>query len=727
MPHLGKTIAIAVLIILIAGALGSEPVRSRVLTAAAAPAGGNFESWTLPLTFVENKGQVDAEFDYFTLYGDGNFFFGPGQFVCQLFSAGGDPGDPPGRVANVAVRFLGSNPQVRVKGLEESPGKVHALKGRDPEGWVIGARTYRKLVYEGLYPDTDLVVEEAGGKIKTEFRIGPGGRADRIRMRYEGADRVRVNGEGELEIETAAGVLKDGVPLSFERTGDGERPVASRYVIASDGTVGYRVDRTAEDAELVVDPLVYSSFLGGADSEGAQAVAVDRNGYAYVTGCTWSHAFPTKPGSYDRTFNGGTADAFVAKVSKTGRSLVYSTLLGGKEGDTGEELAVDSAGKVTVAGSTKSPDFPTTPYAYDRSHNGGHDFFIVRLNAAGSGLLFATLLGGKNDEYCGSLVLDASGNACLNGWTYSVNFPTTPGAYHRTFGGGFTDAVAVKLNATGRALVFSTFLGGNDVDYGEAGAVDAAGNVYIAGTTNSLKGFPTTPGAFDRHLDGYVDAFVTKLNSAGTKLMFSTFFGGSRGENGEAMCLDADGNVLLAGSTRSPDLPTTPNAYDKTFSGGASPPDDVFVAKLAASGKTLLYGTYLGKTSLDWASGIQADDSGNAYVAGHTASPNFPVTSDAVDRTFNGVMDVFLAVLDTVGNRKLRYSTYLGGSGLEHLWGMARDKKGGIYLCGDTASANFPVTSLAFDRGYNGGNNDCFITKLSLPAFDAKPGRGRRR
>ena len=314
---------------------------------------------------------------------------------------------------------------------------------------------------------------------------------------------------------------------------------------------------------------------------------MDGSGRAYVTGITTS-GFPTTRGAFQRTPGGGW-DSFVSKLNANGTALVYSTYLAGSSGDYGAALAVDASGQAYVSTVTESSNFPITPGAFQTTLRGYDDFAVSKLNAAGSALLYSTYLGGSGDELAPggiSIAVDASGNAYVTGFTASSDFPATPGAFQTAPGGGYWDAFVSKLNAAGSALLYSTYLGGSAADYGHGIALDAAGNAYITGWTFSLD-FPTTPDAFQSTFGGggYYDAFVSKLNAAGSVLLYSTYLGGSKGDllddpiqRGNAIAIDASGNAYVVGYTSFSDFPTTPGALQTTYSGGYS---DAFVSKFS--------------------------------------------------------------------------------------------------------------------------------------------------
>ncbi|MDX6621775.1 MAG: hypothetical protein QOK36_4161 [Gaiellales bacterium] len=390
--------------------------------------------------------------------------------------------------------------------------------------------------------------------------------------------------------------------------------------------------------------LVYSTFVGGSNMEFGNGIAIDGGGNAYVTGTTKSSNFPTTGNAFDRSINippncprCGTdvTDGFVVKLNAAGSALSYSTYLGGTDIDSPRGIAVDGAGSAYVVGETPSGDFPTTAGAFRRTSAGQYDMFVTKLNPTGSALAYSTYLGGTQVDDGEAISVDAGGNAYAQGFTSSSDFPTTPGAFDTTANGGF-DTTLTKLNPAGSALVYSTYLGGQGFDTGNDLTVDGGGNAYIAGNTSSTD-FPTTPGAFDTTPDGS-DAFVTKVNAAGSALVYSTVIGGSSGDSANGIILDSGGNAWLAASTSSTDFPVTPDAADSSFNGGAA---DAIIAEVDASGSALPYATFLGGSQSENATDIGRDSAGALYVTGITYSMDFPATTGAFDTIFNGDPSIF--------------------------------------------------------------------------------------
>jgi hypothetical protein len=414
---------------------------------------------------------------------------------------------------------------------------------------------------------------------------------------------------------------------------------------------------------------IYSTFLGGSDLDAGYAIAIDFNGAAYVTGMTQSWNFPTTSGAFQRTC-GGTcyySDAFVTKINATGSALAYSTFLGGEWWDMAQAITTDSTGAAYVTGHTGSGDFPVTPGAFQTTCAGCGDAFVTKLNVMGSQLSYSTFLGGSMIEEGTGIALNDSGAAYVIGYTTSLNFPVTPGAFQPSCGEQYCnngDAFVSKLNAAGNGLIYSTYLGGLSGECPTSArecqiAVDGTGIAHIVGTTASPD-FPTTPGAFQAVLRGSSDVFVTKVNTNGTALVYSTFLGGNDSDSAHDIALDVSGSVYLTGVARSFDFPVTPGAFDPTC--GCLPfyYGDAFVAKLNLDGngqQDLLYSSYLGGSDAEDGLGIAIykSHSTELYITGATGSPDFPVTEGAFQTIPTDEGSAFVTKMDTSPSRQLYY------------------------------------------------------------------------
>ena len=458
--------------------------------------------------------------------------------------------------------------------------------------------------------------------------------------------------------------------------------------------------------------LVYSTFLGGSAGERANSMAVDSAGNAYVTGTTSSTDFPIV-NAYNDTY-GQFHDCFVFKLNATGNGLLYATFIGGSNEDRGQSIAVDAQGNAYVTGYTESPDFPTVN-PIDSSQEGG-DAFVLKLSSNGDSLVYSTLLGGSDKDYPRALALSSTNNVYVTGGTSSTDFPAVS-AYDDSFNGGDDyfggDCFVAKLEDDGSALLFSTYVGGGLIDHGRSIRVDSTGSAYIVGYTNSTD-FPTQSAYDPTYNGGAYDAFVFKISSDGSTLSYSTFVGGSDSEMAYSLAIDSSNNVYVTGVTASTDFPTV-NAYCDTINESG----DCFVFKLDASGSSLQYSTFVGGSDYEYGWSIAVDSAGNAFVSGGTVSIDFP-TVNAYDSTYNdGSRDCILFKLSPNGN-SLLYSSYIGGSEGDYGYSIALDGNDGAYICGQTASNDFPVTN-AYDSTYSGGTFDSFVLKLSFGEESTTP------
>jgi Beta-propeller repeat len=679
----------------------------------------------LPVSFLENRGQTDPEVRFHAQGPDHAFFLTRDRLVMSLGEDGGD-------WLVIALRFLGADPDVEPQGLERTGGRTNVLRGDDPAGWRTGLPAFSRIVYPELWPGIDMVFHGTGGQLKYEFHLRPGADPADIRLGYDGADGLLVDPSGELQIATALGELRDSAPVSYQEIGGARVHVESRYVVGQGAEYGFALGDYHPDRELVIDPaLQYSTFLGGSSMDRAEDMVVDSSGNVVVVGVTQSTTFPTTTGAVRRTFGGGIMDAFVAKLTPDGTGLVYATYLGGtptptRRGNTdnveiARSVAVDGNGNAYVTGQTDSGNFPTTSGAFQRTLKVGEqqatDGFVTKLGPTGS-LVYSTFLGGSAGRDDGrEIAVDANGNAYVAGSTFSSDFPTTSGGFDRSHAGG-EDVFLTKLNASGSALAYSTLLGGTDNELSHGLAVDGAGNAYVSGATRSTN-FPSTPAAFQRTHSGggfadLFEAFVTKVDPAGASLVYSTFLGGSRVDHGGELAVDPGGNVHVLVATLSPTFPTTPGAFDTTFTGSS----ESAVVKLNAAGSGLLYSTFLGGGR---AAAIALDGDGAAWLAG-TAGVGAPTTDGQPNAGGN---DAWIGRLDPTGSG-LTFAAYLGGTGNDNASAIDLGPDGGVHVAGTTMSADFPTTAGAFDRTWAGDPSifwgDAFVSGLTADPGTEDPG-----
>jgi len=600
----------------------------------------------------------------------------------------------------VRLRLVGADPKAKVIGVDELPGKSNYFIGNSPKKWRTNVPTYAKVKYQNLYPGVDLIYYGNQRQLEYDFVVAPGADPNRIGLQFHGAGKPRIDDKGDLVLGADGDEVRLQKPQVYQDASRTRKAVEGRYWMAAANTISFRVGDYDRSKPLVIDPvLVYSTYLGGEEEDVGLGIAVDSAGNAYVTGYTEGD-FPTMNSL--QPYESVDDCAFVAKIDPSGSALVYSTYLGGSQGNPAYGIAVDSAGNAYVTGSTTSSNFPTMN-PLQTYLEGNSNAFVTKINPSGSALVYSTYLGGSEEDVGMGIAVDGAGNAYVTGTTLSTNFPTA-NPLQDNFGGGYSDTFVAKLNPAGSALVYSTYLGGSGDDSASGIAVDSAGNAYVTGSTTSSN-FPTMNPLQPTYGGGNGDVFVAKINPSGSALVYSTYLGGSGGERGSGIAVDSAGNAHVTGSTTSSNFPTM-NPLQPTYGGGNG---DVFVAKINPSGSALVYSTYLGGSEEDVGEGIAVDSAGNAYVTGYTNSSNFP-TMNALQPFAPSGAPAFIAQLNSTGSA-LGYSTYLGGSQEDLGMGIAVDSAGNAYVTGIAESTNFPTVN-ALQPTY-GGNYDSFVAKIS--------------
>lgn len=736
----------------------------------------------LPLAFEANEGQTDPQVKYMARGNGYTLFLTSGDAVLSLASASSSaqsrpkemmqrrlPGysretkrlirrsrtqsrPSPSSMATLRMHVVGGKSNAEIVGSDRLSAKANYIIGNDPSKWHRGVPRYARVSYHDVYPGIDLTYHGQHNQLEFDFVVAPGSTPDPINLSFSGTSRITTDAAGNLALSSSAGDLTLNKPVAYQERNGVRQRVDARFVLKPNRQVGFELGTYDRTRELVIDPsLAFASYLGGASEDVGFGIALDASGDSFITGHSNSADFP---GFSSVTGHSGGFSAFVSELDNTG-ALVYTTFVGGSGDDLGSSIAVDSTGAY-VAGITSSTDFPTTAGVVQFSSGGGGstcgtnsnatclDGIVFKIDPTGANLVYATYLGGSNDDEAFGIAVDVSGNAYVAGDTFSTTFPTHNSLFTFNNGvgaNGSDDAFVAELNPTATAFVYSTYLGGSFSDFANGIAVDASGNAYVTGETLSTD-FPATPGSFQLTCgtDGncnaaggavFSDVFVARINAGGGTLHYCTYLGGSSDDTGLGIAVDSSGNVYVTGETTDTnttvatgDFPVTGGAFQTSYGNGSSAAgSNAFVTKLNAAGSGLVYSTYLGGSTADVAVGISLDPSNNAYVTGTTLSTDFPAVKP-FQNALSGGSDAFITEVNTSG-AGLVYSSYLGGDGDENYdastgsffgGGIAVDPSGEAFLTGSTTSSSGLSLPGALQPSFGGAPFDAFVAVVPSAA-----------
>ena len=623
----------------------------------------------VPLSFEPNMGQAAADVQYLARGNSYALYMACGQTLLG------------GQGSQLRTKLDGADPLCRITGEAPQASISNYFVGRDPRKWHTAVPNFERVRYSGIYRGIDLIYYGKDGHLEYDWIVSPGADAGMIRMTFESADQLRIDRRGDLVIHAGKDEYRHKKPVVYQEIAGRRVAVAGAWILrGKEGS--FRLGAYDHSKELVIDPpLIYSTYVGGSGLDYAYGVAVDSIGNTYVVGGAESTNFPASgglqttlkgaedvfvmkinpsgsaklystylggggpdeghgiavdvqgnayitgsAGSIDfpvknaiQATQGGSGDAFLAKLNATGSALIYCTYLGGSGLDTASAVAVDATGSAYVTGSTFSTDFPTKD-PFQSVKGAQQDAFVAKINPAGTAWVYATYLGGNNVDEGNGIAVDAAGNAYVAGYTASSDFPVQS-PFQSLNAGNSVDAFVTKLNPAGSALVYSTYLGGSATDYATAIAVDSSGSAYVTGVVTS-DDFPLA-NPIDNKLGSHAvdDAFVTKFNPSGSSLMYSTYLGGGSADDAYAIAVDPSGNAYITGRTNSSDFPLK-NPIQSTRVAF-----DMFITEIDATGSTMLFSTFLGGTGSESGRGIAVDNLGNIHIAGEGTSTDFPVVN----------------------------------------------------------------------------------------------------
>lgn len=681
---------------------------------------GNFAQ--VPLHFELNQGQTDESVRFLSRSGSHALLLKQtgAELVLPNRKKTAD-GKPQVLEPDVLkMQLANANAEPSVEGLDELPGRSNYFTGNDSAKWQKDVATYGKVKYGNVYEGVDLVYYGNQRQLEYDFLVAPHVNPDVIELNFENAKNIRVDEQGDLLLQVGKRVVRQHAPFAYQEIDGVKQEVKSSYAIKktpnselqspNSTAVGFTLGDYDRSKPLVIDPvIVFTTYLGGSAGddlftiEAGFGITVDASGNIYIGGVTPSGDFPMA--TPHQATSGGNYDAFITKFNPTGTALLYSTYFGGSDEDRIFSISLGPANEMFVCGYTFSLNFPTmTPF--QATNRGQNDGFVAKFTSSGA-LSYSSYLGGAGGDVCGFIKNEGADVVIFAGATGSVDFPVMNAL--QPFNAGQADFVVGKLNLTTNTMLFSTYYGGvaSDAMNLASGGVDAAGNIYFGGVSNSFD-YPVTSNAFQTENGGSDDVVITKLNGAGTAVIYSTFLGGNLVDAADALAVDPSGNAYVTGFTRSSNYPLK-NAFQPELND-----PDAFVTKLNPSGSELVFSTFLGGSNLERGSGIAADAGGNCYVTGRSNSGNFP-TKRAL-RPPRGLDDAFITRFNRDG--ALLFSTLYGGSSNDYGFGIAADNSNNAYVTG-RATRNFFITPGAFQSTL-GGNADAFLTKVNTSARKVK-------
>ncbi len=603
-----------------------------------------------------------------------------------------------------------------VSGELPSQTKVNYFTGNNSDNWQNNISTFKTVNFGKVWDGIEVKLNAYGNNIEKLFYISPNVNYNNIQLKLQGAKGLKTSKNGELIIKTPEGNIKFTKPVAYQIIENKKQYVEVAYTTKGK-TYGFELGKYNPDYELVIDPLIASTFVGGSNSDRIYSIVLDDSNNVYITGGVYSSDYPVTASSYDPTYN-GKWEVFVSKFTPDLSELTASTFMGGGEFDVGLAMTLDTLGNVYVTGYAHS-GFPVTSSAYDETNNGAEDVFVAKLSSDLSTLQASTFIGGLSTEYGYSIAIDGSGNVLVTGCTYSSGYPTAGTPYNDDPSGG-ADIYISKFNSDLSTLIASTYIGSSDDDYAYSIVLDGSDNVFITGFTLA-NNYPTAGTPYDNTHNGSYDAIISKFTPDLSTLTASTYLGGSSDEWGHSIIFDASGDLLITGFTYSSDFPTAGSPYDDSHNGGA----DVFITKINSDLSTLSASTFIGGSLSEEGHCIAIDDSGNIFVSGHTRSSDYPTTGSPYDDSFNGgAKDINVSKLSSDLSTLLA-STFIGGNDDENSNFLAVDNSGNIFVSGYTESSNYPTTSSSFDDSHNGGE-DAIISKFdnnlsSLPVITSQP------
>ena len=605
----------------------------------------------------------------------------------------------------LALRLIGADPHATFEATSpySVPTQYFTAAYRGP------VQSYRRLRHHQVYPGVDVVYYGTGQNLEYDFEVAAGADPSRIRLRFDGADRLRMALHGDLQVDIGGQTVTQHVPVVYQVTPAGKRePVHAEYQIEANRDVTLQLDRYDTSAPLVIDPVItFAAFLPGSKNTVGVAIGHDAQGYIYIAGNTASTDFVSTPNAFFG-ISRGTQNTWLMKLNPLATSgdqvIMYSTYFGGSLIDSLKDMAVDSStGRVYLTGSTTSADLLVSSGAFQSTLKGPTNGFVAVFDPAQAGaasLVYATYLGGTGIDVPYGIAT-RSGKAYITGSTTSIDFPVANATLPSSQGG--TDMFITELDprlSGAASMIASGYFGGAGLDYGTSVAVDAAGYVYVVGITYSFN-LPITAGPYQANANGGGEAFLVQWALEAPLIIYSTYLGGTGTDGAKKVLIDPKGRVAIAGYTSSANFPITQNAYQSRLGGPNATtdttPTNVFLSILDLTlppAQSLVYSTFYGGSVDEVPYSLRLDANGAYYMGGFTLSPDLPVSQNAINSsTTRAGFDGFIALINPAAPplNSLLYSSYVTGPGSQIVYGVDFDASGTVYSTGFATGNIFPA------------------------------------
>ena len=682
--------------------------------------------------FIENKGQWDNSIKYLQQASGINTIITGNNIIFDFYNLRNIEKQSNTNLIKrsghvIGMRFGEVQSNFNIQPVEQLPEYRNYFIGSDEKKWRSDVKLYKKLSLKGIYDgiDAELVIEN--NRPRYNFILSPNSNPEEIILKFTGCDKIDVNSQNELVFHTSIGDVINGKVYSYQKIDGYEKTIECGFVNKGN-SIGFKLGSYDKSFPLVIDPIVFSTYLGGSSTDEISDIASGQNGEFSVCGFTKSNDLRITPGAYDSIYHGN-KDIFISKLFLLGTTnkLVFTTYIGGNSDEQANALALDINGNIYITGYTASVDFPRIS-SFSQGYSGGYDAIISKLSSDGKRLVYSSCLGGFKDDVGNGIAVPSDSSVFIIGTTNSTDLPIKGSAYQLKMN-GVNDAFIAKISSAGNTLVLSTYFGGSDDDIGKAIAADNDGTFYIIGDTKSGD-FPVWPflmfGAFvsnkpyDYSYNGGWDAWVAKMTGNGGQLEFSTYFGGNSDDHGKTIAYDVDGTVFISGDTKkesgTPTFPVTGGTYSSVNKGGT----DGFFAKLlkptagtGGFGRTqdISFSSLFGSTGDETVEKMFRDTkSGYIYITGTTNTKNFPIIGDDSSK-YHGKTDAFF-VKFSKGGESIALSSLFGGSQDENGKGIAIDARGDIYIAGNTTSSDLPISNCYVQPKNSGGDYEGFVAKF---------------